>query len=505
MTIQARKFSPKPLALAVALGPFLAQGALAQDFALEEVVVTAQKREQSLQDVPSSISVIDENALRDFKLDDFADLEALTPGMVMENRDARAGSISLRGIDYNPNSAAAQAVDVYWNDTPVSALGGGVFQQMFDLRQVEVLKGPQGTLQGRSSPAGAIILHTQKPDMEEVEGAISAQATDNGGVLTNVAVSLPVIPGTLSTRIAAVYDESDLDEAKNFATGDSRSKETTAGRFSLAWHPGDSVTIDFAYQWLDNQSVDFNTLQGASLESIGLPTLEASDRIGIQRNNAEGDATYQRASLHLAWDLENHRIDWLSGWSDVDSSIMAENLNSEGFNDPAESQLQVLADDFDAISQEIRLSNTQAESWEYMVGLYYAKEDGDFIREDCRIGGGPDRDRVIITPFETESWALFTHNIFHLTDALSAQFGLRWQNRENSISSDIFAGPQGLFGTPEGTFFASLIPEADQERDDDALTGAVSLQYNFDEPDLMVYGSLSTGYRPGGVSARKTN
>jgi len=492
------------IAIAAAIGSYTSASSAQSNLVLEEIVVTAQKRDQSLQEVPSSVSVITGSALNDYQMKSFADLEQLTPGLVADNLDARSGSISLRGIDYNPNSAAAQAVDAYWNDTPVSALGGGVFQQMFDLERIEVLKGPQGTLQGKSSPAGAIILHTAKPDMEEMEGKVSAQVTDNSGFNTSGAVSLPLVPGKLSARIAGVFEQSDLDEAENIVTGDSRDKETKAGRLSLSWLATDTLSVDFAYQYLDNETTDFNTLQGNSLNDATLPTLTASDRKGIQFNNAEGEATYQRASLNVAWELDNHRIDWLSGWSDVDSSVAAENLNSEGFQVAQESQRQILEDDFDAWSQELRLSNTHGETWEYMLGIYFAEEEGDFTRYDFRIGNGPDRDRVIITPFTNEYTAAFTHNIVHLTDALTAQLGLRWQNRKSSVESDVFAGEQGLFGTPAGEFFATLVPEEAQEFDKDAVTGAVSLQYHFDEPDLTVYTSYSTGYRPGGVTVAAT-
>jgi iron complex outermembrane recepter protein len=488
------------IAVATAIGSFGAAAVAQSDLVLEEVVVTAQKRDQSLQDVPSSVSVVSGSSLDDFQLKNFADLEQLTPGLVTDNLDSRSGSISLRGIDYNPNSAAAQAVDAYWNDTPVSAQGGGVFQQIFDLERIEVLKGPQGTLQGKSSPAGAIMLHTAKPDMEELEGNVSAQVTDNSGFNTSAAVSIPIIPGKLSTRIAGVFDQSDLDEAENIVTGNSRDKETWAGRISVAWLATDRLSLDFAYQYLDNETTEFNILQGSSLTDPTLPTLKASDRKGIQQNDAEGDATYQRASLGLTYELDNHRIDWLSGWSDVDSYVDGENLNSEGIQDPAESQRQILEDDFDAWSQEIRISNTDGDFWEYIVGFYAANEEGDFIRHDFRTGGLPDRDRVILTPFENEYLAAFTHNIFHLSESWTAQLGLRWQNRESSITSDIYAGPQGLFGLPEGTFFASLIPEDAQNTDEDAVTGSANLQYHFNEPDLMVYGSYSTGYRPGGVT-----
>ena len=121
------------IAVAAAIGSFGTVAVAQSNLTLEEVVVTAQKRDQSLQDVPSSVNILQGSKLDDYQLQSFADLEQLTPGLVAENLDARSGSISLRGIDYNPNSAAAQAVDAYWNDTPVSAQGGGVFQQIFDL------------------------------------------------------------------------------------------------------------------------------------------------------------------------------------------------------------------------------------------------------------------------------------------------------------------------------------------------------------------------------------
>jgi iron complex outermembrane receptor protein len=504
MNYSSRNNPIRPLTIAVA-ATLSAMGTMAWaqseggGLVLEEVIVTAQKRDQSAQDIPSAINVIGGSALKDYNLQDFSDLEQLTPGLVAETKDARSGSIALRGIDYNPNSAAAQAVDVYWNDTPVAG-GGGVFQQIFDLQRVEVLKGPQGTLQGRSSPAGAIIMHTAKPDMEEIEGSVSAQFSDNNGINTTAAVSLPIIPGTLSTRIAAVYDESDLDQNTNIVTGSDSSKEAKAGRISVAWLPSDSLSVDFAYQYLQSDTVDFNILMGESLQDPTLPVLSPFDRKGIQVNDTEGEATYQRASLKVAWDIGNHQINWLSGWSDVDSYVDGESLNSEGIQDLTESQRLITEDDSDFLSQELRWSNLDGEIWEYMVGVYYSEEDGSFIRHDFRIGGGPDRDRVIVTPFNSESVAVFTHNIFHLSEAWTAQIGLRWQNRKSTIESDMFAGPQGLFGLPEGEFFVSLIPEEVQDTDDDAVTGAVNLQYHFSEPDLMVYGSFATGYRSGGVT-----
>ena len=126
------RIHPLATAVAAAVTTLAALGtpawAQSETLMLEEVVVTAQKRDQSVQDVPSSVSVLSETMLKDFNMQDFSELEQLTPGLVLETKSARAGSIAMRGIDYNPNSAAEQAVDVYWNDTPVRGGGGDRLQ-----------------------------------------------------------------------------------------------------------------------------------------------------------------------------------------------------------------------------------------------------------------------------------------------------------------------------------------------------------------------------------------
>ena len=183
--------------------------AQAQERVLEKIIVTAQKRSESIQDVPSSVNVIDGDALKDFNVFSFTDLDALTAGLNITSFNGRSGRIDLRGIDYNPNSAAEATVTTYWNQAIVDS--NAVFQQMFDIQRVEVLRGPQGSLAGRTSPAGAISIHTARPNLEEIEGEIRATVADNDGVNTQIAGSFPLIPGELAVRIAGVYDESDLD------------------------------------------------------------------------------------------------------------------------------------------------------------------------------------------------------------------------------------------------------------------------------------------------------
>ena len=111
--------------------------ALAQEVAMEEVFVTAQKRSESIQDIPSTVNAIDGDALKNFNVFSFTDLDALTAGLNINSFNGRSGRIDLRGIDYNPNSAAETTVTTYWNQAIVDS--NAVFQQMFDIQRVEVL------------------------------------------------------------------------------------------------------------------------------------------------------------------------------------------------------------------------------------------------------------------------------------------------------------------------------------------------------------------------------
>jgi TonB-dependent Receptor Plug Domain len=132
------------------------------EFMLEEIIVTAQKREESITDVPSTVNVVAGQSLSKFAIFNFKDIEQLTPGVTLDiSSTGTNDTISMRGITFSPESNASAAVDVYWNDLVVQSSVG--FQQMFDLERIEILRGPQGALNGRSSPAGAIKSSLKNP------------------------------------------------------------------------------------------------------------------------------------------------------------------------------------------------------------------------------------------------------------------------------------------------------------------------------------------------------
>jgi iron complex outermembrane recepter protein len=517
------------LALAVAgsIHASLAQAQADTSLVLEEVIVTAQKRAESVQDVPMTVNALQGDALDELKLFDFSELQLVTPGLDMRAIDGRAGSIALRGVDYNPNSAAAQAVDVYWNGITLGTnASGGVFQQMFDLARVEVLRGPQGTLQGRTSPAGAIAIHTKMPDPNEsVEGFVRATFTDNNGSNTQLGASVPLIEGKLAARIAAVYDENDMDEIDNILGGGTSNTETSAARISLRWYATESFSADLAYQYLDNDLSNHIIADGSSTLDQGLPDLSADDRKAINPQTDEFDGEYNYVSLTLDWEVADHDLTYVGGYSDLDSTrdFDVSSGNSKVGYDPvavtgaypqvgaAGSQLnnpQRMLDDNEAWSHELRLSSVDNTFFNYTLGLYYGEESGNFDRDLMRslpAGGGNAAffDTTAITPFDLEDYGVFAHTRFELNNEWSLQLGARWQEHKRDTKSALFTAEDVVtpnFSLAQGTELAQLIgPELESDTSD-AVTGSATVQYAFAAVDAVSYLSVASSWRPGGVT-----
>lgn len=481
----------------------LAAPSMAQ-LALEEVVVTAQKREESAQDVPLTVNVLNGQSLKDFNIFNFADLEALAPGLDIDRTTGRSGAISLRGVVFDPNSAADAAVTVYLNDSIVD--GNTVFQQLFDMQRVEVLRGPQGTLQGRSSPAGAINLHTAKANVDEVEGQVKVTLQDNDGFNTQFGINLPIVEGVLGLRIAGVYDESDLNEVENVLTGDVTTEDTQAGRISMTWLPSDTVSVQLSHQYLQNDNsflfIHAGSSSGSAMTDPNgvLPTLNAFDKKSILVGSDKTSANYSNTILNVSWDLENHTLSSVTGYHETESDRLFD--KSEGNIVAGNLIARVASDEREDFSQEIRFASAGDGDWEYMLGAYYEKSDVLFTQDNLLRADHPRNpgSQLLRFPAVIERAGLFVHNKYHFTDQWTAQLGLRWQESDTERDIALVVGDNGLFGIDPGTVIVDVLSPANENYKTDAVTGSVSVQYNFIESETQVYLNLSTGWRPGAVT-----
>ncbi len=226
--------------------PTFAQGRDAS-LVLEEVIVSAQKELENLQDIASTVNIVDASSINKYKVFSIDDVSSLTAGVSFDRPDARRQTITMRGITADPDNVADQPISVYFNDLPLRPQEA--FQQLYDISLIEILRGPQGTLQGRTDPAGSIHIYSQKPNTSEVDGYIQQTFSDNNGSNTQFGVSLPIIPDVLAVRVAGVYDDNEGQEIKNITTGQTEQHRTTSGRITIDWLPTDVIEASMTYQY----------------------------------------------------------------------------------------------------------------------------------------------------------------------------------------------------------------------------------------------------------------
>jgi len=280
---------------AVALAP---ASALGEELVIEEIIVTAQKREQSVQDIAATVNVVTGETIDRFSSLTFSDLESQTAGLSLPTPNARTSNIAMRGVSIDPESGAASTVDVYWNDQVTSV--DVAFSQLYDLERVEILRGPQGTLQGRTSPGGAINIITRKPQLDEAEGYVQGTAGDLDVLNVQAAYGAPLIEDKLAVRVAAVYDEDALGSIENINTGTDSERDATSARASLSWQLNDALGAGFVYQYFDRDYKNPHSLSGT--DSLGSrPALAANDRKGFGRSDNPGDFEYDLYNLTLNW------------------------------------------------------------------------------------------------------------------------------------------------------------------------------------------------------------
>jgi iron complex outermembrane receptor protein len=169
-----------------------------------EVIVTARRQAENLQNVPTTVSAVSGDSLKKLAITQFQDVAALVPGLSLGTSSVTAGrspAPSIRGVSYDASTQASPTVDIYQNDVPID--GTVAFQAVYDIQAIEVLRGPQGTVRGRTAPSGAITLTTRRADTHDYGGYVSAQATDHGGRNLQGAANIPLIDGVLGGVSAA--------------------------------------------------------------------------------------------------------------------------------------------------------------------------------------------------------------------------------------------------------------------------------------------------------------
>jgi iron complex outermembrane recepter protein len=238
---------------------------------LTGVIVTSQKRDQQILDVPITMSVIDAGFIRDNNITELDKLSEYVPGLQIRMQGTDRPSFVIRGLTSDEVSPAAQPrISVFYNNVPVSRANGAAVE-LFDMQQVDILKGPQGTLFGRGAQIGAINYISNKPT-NNFNGSVTAGIGNFNQKELTGALNIPVIKDKLLFRVAGIYDYSD-GYIKNTFGGTLNGKNTVAGRFSASYLPTRKDKIDFVlnYQKDKNPGIGFMSMHYPNTEGSTNP------------------------------------------------------------------------------------------------------------------------------------------------------------------------------------------------------------------------------------------
>ena len=250
-----------------------------------DIIVTAMRDARSLQQVPMQVSVASGDQLEKLAIFDVKDISQLAPGLDLNNNDPRKNTTTLRGISFDPDQGTSPAVEVYYNEVPADAQT--VYTAMYDIAQIEVLRGPQGLLRGLSAPAGSITIATRRPEFGEVDGYMQASGTSRAGYNVQGGVTLP-FTDTFAIRAAAMVDSNRVNHVRNITRGGERGRNTTiSGRLTLGWEPSPQFRAYLSYQYLNSDAKSFqqvvgsgNTPQRVYSEVFGTPKIFLPPAIG---------------------------------------------------------------------------------------------------------------------------------------------------------------------------------------------------------------------------------
>jgi len=493
MRSRTLKTELKIVVSSIILGGILGEAApaYAQAPVLEEIIVTGQKREQNLRDISATVNVISGQQLDDLNILTLEDLERVTAGVQFIQPNPRNNLISIRGVFYDPESGSASSVDIYQNG--ITQRADNLFGALYDVERVEILRGPQGALQGATSPAGAIMINTTKPDLDKTTGYVRGTAADDGTNLQG-ALSVPLIKETLALRVTVFSDANDQAGVVNIRTGVEQDSDTDSHRLSLRWAPTENLDMTLVHQTLEQelrgtpQVVGSRSGAGAfagapSIPCSFLPAAEqllcvaftAKDRAAFAAGDAVSNRDADITTLNLDWVLgENHRLAYSYGKTESGKLSRTENdissnLGLQNFFFAA--GLGVIGDtDYrtdqstntvvDADTHEIRIASQDNPTWNYMFGLYSQDQETstDFRAfstaaryipltslngaiPGVTFTGGHIEGINFATggtiPVNGKTEALFTSHSFKLTEKTTLETALRYQEFTGFRSSDI--------------------------------------------------------------------
>ena len=514
---------------------------------LEEIIVTAQKRSQSLQDVSIAISAFSGDALEARNIEDFADLQFSVPNVISDGL-----KIAIRGVGDNAASTSAEAgLGYHINGVYLNRPQAGS-NEYFDVERLEVLRGPQGTLYGRNTTAGVINIITKKPT-EELGGDLSITLGNYNTRKIKGALNIP-ISDNVRQRFAGFWLERDGYSTNLFTGNNVDGRDSYELRSSTSIDFSDKLSADLVISHLKEDSNRLaankgictrDSVLGCSPLSSGFDTPDATRNIMhtvsglaggglISPGNWFADSvnpsdyrTVNRdiedeymvdqlgVSLEFNYEMGNHKLTSLTGYYDTETDVIQDFdrfVPSVNLNFPVTYQANGRdfittdqhksgrrdASETDQFSQELRIASDYDGKFNFLLGAYYYTETRygrvritspalALGQQNFGLEADAEYFNVQIDPAKTKSLALFGEGYFDLSEQTRLTLGLRYTDDEKSIRQ-------------KQNFFVFVNTGwIETENDWQELTGKITLEHALND-DSMVFATLAKGYKAGGVN-----
>jgi len=494
----------------------------------EEIIVSATRRAESIQDVPVSVVSLGAETIKKVGIYNIAEMAAYVPNFEFSANSIQT-NLYIRGIGSGPTHAIEQSVgrfvdDIYTGRADMNILG------FLDVASLEVLRGPQGTLFGKNTVAGAIVINTAEPT-QEFEGGFSAtygkwstvneygeiQAHLSGGLTEDVSARLAVKWRDDGGWVENVLDGPDMSARRDLHT-----------RLKVNWDAGENTTVKFRAEFhnldIDGQPLNEEALpSGFPLYNDNLPagvaglnwvaafdctfesTITRPDGVDVNTGTFcpfKRQDTYQISATidHTFPDVGTlrsitafQRYDWEEQFASVDNGLFGGAFRAER------------AEVYEAFTQEVRFTSEETDTFDYILGVYFEDSSVDrFQRSHFTIpvvaGGGPFRTRNEPWRGTTQTIATYGQARWHATDQIDVTFGARWSRDKKTFEFERFWNE---YRTQEPLTSSEAAALSVPELEDTWSDFSPSLQVSYDvNDDVMVYASVSRAFKSGGFSDR---
>jgi iron complex outermembrane receptor protein len=498
---------------------------------LEEVIVTATKRSESVQDVPLAITALSGDFMDDVNLTDVKDLVTFTPGVTGNSQDSFIDAISIRGIRTQDFGVGLDPSSAFFKNDLYEGRNGSAVTSLYDLDRAEVLRGPQGFLFGRNSIGGAFSVHTRRAEIDSSDGFVNLDIGERDHVVVDGAVNIPV-NDNFAMRLAGMVSREDGFVKNHFPSEDLIERDNWALRWSTTFEK-DNLSVYTMVEYEEREqsgSVYRAVTEGDVWETLEaalgpIPVRGSDEDVDVDRSGGDNDdSDILTLGLRVDYEFDFATLTSNTGYKDHDyyynEDYDGTPLNLETYRQDQEG---------DYFQQELRLTSNTEGPLSWYAGVSYYKEDletsyrfageedffcqyyGYYYNSGMTFSGCGDLYTYYGSEFtptanglleETaairgkyEGWGAYLNLAYYITENVQIEGGLRWTDDEKEFTTMV-PTPESELGPYWAFGYSTAEPLTAKESWDD-VTPRVIVKWTPTETALL-FASYTAGYKSGG-------